>query len=204
MRQGMNLQGRIARNKTVDRLFVLFGLLATFVGLLTLAALIADLAIDGTTRLTWEFFTSFPSRFASRAGILSAWVGTILVMIVTAFTAVPLGVAAGIYLEEYAPKNWLTAIIEINIANLAGVPSIVYGLMALGLFVYQLRLGHSILTAGLTLALLILPIVIVATREAIRAVPGTIREAALALGATKWQTVKDHVVPYSTGVILTG
>lgn len=204
MRQGTNLQGRIARNKTVDRLFVLFGLLATFVGLLTLAALLADLAIDGIGRLSWEFFTSFPSRFASRAGILSAWVGTILVMIVTAFTAVPLGVAAGIYLEEYAPKNWLTAIIEINIANLAGVPSIVYGLMALGLFVYQLRLGHSILTAGLTLALLILPIVIVATREAIRAVPGTIREAALALGATKWQTVKDHVVPYSTGGILTG
>jgi phosphate transport system permease protein len=204
MRQAMNLQGRIARNKTVDRLFVLFGLLATFVGLLTLAALMTDLAIDGIGRLSWEFFTSFPSRFASRAGILSAWVGTILVMIVTAFTAVPLGVAAGIYLEEYAPKNWLTAIIEINIANLAGVPSIVYGLMALGLFVYQLRLGHSILTAGLTLALLILPIVIVATREAIRAVPGTIREAALALGATKWQTVKDHVVPYSTGGILTG
>ena len=200
----MNLQGRIARNKTVDRLFVVFGLLATFVGLLTLAALMADLAIDGIGRLSWEFFTSFPSRFASRAGILSAWVGTILVMIVTAFTAVPLGVAAGIYLEEYAPKNWLTAIIEINIANLAGVPSIIYGLMALGLFVYQLRLGHSILTAGLTLALLILPIVIVATREAIRAVPGTIREAALALGATKWQTVKDHVVPYSTGGILTG
>jgi phosphate transport system permease protein len=204
MRQAMNLQGRIARNKTVDRLFVLFGLLATFVGLLTLAALMTDLAIDGIGRLSREFFTSFPSRFASRAGILSAWVGTILVMIVTAFTAVPLGVAAGIYLEEYAPKNWLTAIIEINIANLAGVPSIVYGLMALGLFVYQLRLGHSILTAGLTLALLILPIVIVATREAIRAVPGTIREAALALGATKWQTVKDHVVPYSTGGILTG
>jgi phosphate transport system permease protein len=204
MRQAMNLQGRIARNKTVDRLFVLFGLLATFVGLLTLAALMTDLAIDGIGRLSREFFTSFPSRFASRAGILSAWVGTILVMIVTAFTAVPLGVAAGIYLEEYAPKNRLTAIIEINIANLAGVPSIVYGLMALGLFVYQLRLGHSILTAGLTLALLILPIVIVATREAIRAVPGTIREAALALGATKWQTVKDHVVPYSTGGILTG
>jgi phosphate transport system permease protein len=204
MRQAMNLQGRIARNKTVDRLFVLFGLLATFVGLLTLAALMTDLAIDGIGRLSREFFTSFPSRFATRAGILSAWVGTILVMIVTAFTAVPLGVAAGIYLEEYAPKNWLTAIIEINIANLAGVPSIVYGLMALGLFVYQLRLGHSILTAGLTLALLILPIVIVATREAIRAVPGTIREAALALGATKWQTVKDHVVPYSTGGILTG
>jgi phosphate transport system permease protein len=204
MRQAMNLKVRIARNKRVDRLFVVFGLLATFVGLLTLAALMVDLALDGVGRLSWEFFTSFPSRFASRAGILSAWVGTILVMIVTAFTAVPLGVAAGVYLEEYAPKNWLTAIIEINIANLAGVPSIVYGLMALGLFVYQLRLGQSILTAGLTLALLILPIVIVATREAVRAVPGTMREAALALGATKWQTVKDHVLPYSTGGILTG
>ena len=204
MRNPIDLEARIARNKAVDRLFVVFGLLATFVGLLTLAALMIDLAVDGVGRFSWEFFTSFPSRFASRAGILSAWVGTILVMIVTAFTAVPLGVAAGVYLEEYAPKNWLTALIEINIANLAGVPSIVYGLMALGLFVYQLRLGQSILTAGLTLALLILPIVIVATREAIRAVPGTMREAALALGATKWQTIKDHVVPYSTGGILTG
>ena len=204
MRETIDLEARIARNKTVDHLFVVVGLLATFVGLLTLGALMIDLALDGVGRFSWEFFTSFPSRFASRAGILSAWVGTILVMIVTAVTAVPLGVAAGVYLEEYAPRNWLTALIEINIANLAGVPSIVYGLMALGLFVYQLRLGQSILTAGLTLALLILPIVIVATREAVRAVPGSMREAALALGATKWQTVKDHVVPYSTGGILTG
>ena len=204
MRETIDLEARIARNKTVDHLFVVVGLLATFVGLLTLGALMMDLALDGVGRFSWEFFTSFPSRFASRAGILSAWVGTILVMIVTAVTAVPLGVAAGVYLEEYAPRNWLTALIEINIANLAGVPSIVYGMMALGLFVYQLRLGQSILTAGLTLALLILPIVIVATREAVRAVPGSMREAALALGATKWQTVKDHVVPYSTGGILTG
>jgi phosphate transport system permease protein len=193
-----------ARRKKMDALFAVIGLMATFVGMITLAALILDLAIDGLDRLSHDFFTSFPSRFASRAGILTAWVGTTLVMLVTAFTAVPLGVAAGIYLEEYAGKNWLTAIIEINIANLAGVPSIVYGLMALGLFVYQLRLGQSILTAGLTLALLILPIVIVATRESIRAVPGSIREAAYALGATKWQTVKDHVIPYSTGGILTG
>jgi phosphate transport system permease protein len=200
----IDLKTRITHNKKVDRLFILLGLLATFISLLTLSVLIIDLAVNGLGRFTWEFFTSFPSRFASRAGILSAWVGTILVMIVTAFMAVPLGVAAGVYLEEYAPKNWLTALIEINIANLAGVPSIVYGLMALGLFVYQLHLGQSILTAGLTLALLILPIAIVATREAIRAVPGTIREAALALGATKWQTIKDHVVPYSTGGILTG
>ena len=187
-----------------DALFAIIGLLALLVGLITLLALLADLAKEGAGRLSWQFFTSYPSRFASQAGILSAWVGTTLVMLVTAATAVPLGVAAGVYLEEYASRNWLTALIEINIANLAGVPSIVYGLMALGLFVYRFHLGQSVLTAGLTLALLILPIVIVATRESIRSVPGSIREAAYALGATKWQTVKDHVLPYSTGGILTG
>jgi len=194
----------IARRKMFDALFAIIGFLALLVGLITLLALLVDLALEGAGRISWQFFTSYPSRFASQAGILSAWVGTTLVMLVTAATAVPLGVAAGVYLEEYASRNWLTALIEINIANLAGVPSIVYGLMALGLFVYQFRLGQSILTAGLTLALLILPIVIVATRESIRAVPGSIREAAYALGATKWQTVKDHVLPYSTGGILTG
>lgn len=194
----------VAGNKNRDKLFAVLGLLSTFIGMLTLAALLADLAIDGLVRLKPHFFTSFPSRFPAQAGILSAWVGTTLVMIVTAVTAVPMGVGAGIYLEEYAPKNWLTAMIEINIANLAGVPSIVYGLMALGLFVYQFRFGQSILSAGLTLALLILPIVIVATREAIRAVPGSMREAAYALGATKWQTTSDHVLPYSMGGILTG
>jgi phosphate transport system permease protein len=125
-------------------------------------------------------------------------------MVVTALTAVPLGVAAGVYLEEYGRKNWLTSLIEINISNLAGVPSIIYGLMALGLFVYQFHLGHSILSAGLTLACLILPIVIVATREALRAIPGGIREASYALGATKWQTVWHHLLPYSTGGIATG
>ena len=194
----------IARRKLLDGLFAIFGLLVTFIGLLTLAALLMDLFADGAGRLSWSFLTSYPSRFPDRAGVLSAWVGTSLVMLVTALAAVPLGVAAGVYLEEYASKNWFTALIEINIANLAGVPSIVYGLMALGLFVYRFHLGQSILTAGLTLALLILPIVIVATRESIRAVPGGIREAAYALGATKWQTVKDHVLPYSTGGILTG
>jgi phosphate transport system permease protein len=199
-----DLEKNAARRKATDGLFAIVGLLATFVGMITLAALIWDLAVDGSGRLSGQFFTSFPSRFAGQAGILSAWVGSTLVMFVTALTAVPMGVAAGVYLEEYAPKNWLTALIEINIANLAGVPSIVYGLMALGLFVYQLGLGQSILTAGLTLALLILPIVIVATRESIRAVPGSMREAAYALGATKWRTVRDHVLPYSTGGILTG
>jgi phosphate transport system permease protein len=160
--------------------------------------------IDGYARLRPDFFTEFPSRRAGQAGILSAWVGTTMVMIVTAAVAVPLGVAAGIYLEEYAPSNWVTDVIEINISNLAGVPSIVYGLLALGLFVYQFGLGQSVVTAGLTLALLILPVVIVATREAIRAIPGAIREAAYALGATKWQVVQGHILPYSTGGILTG
>lgn len=200
----LDLEKNSARRKRNDALFAVIGLLATFVGMITLTALIVDLAIDGVGRLSYNFFTAFPSRFPTQAGILSAWVGTTMVMLVTAATAVPMGVAAGVYLEEYAPKNWLTAIIEINIANLAGVPSIIYGLMALGLFVYQLRLGQSILTAGLTLALLILPIVIVATREAIRAVPNSMREAAYALGATKWRTIRDHVIPYSTGGILTG
>ena len=199
-----DIEKNVARNKKLDGLFAVFGLLSTFIGMLTLAALIINLAIDGAARLTPHFFTSFPSRFPAQAGILSAWVGTTLVMVVTALTAVPMGIAAGVYLEEYAPKNWLTALIEINIANLAGVPSIVYGLMALGLFVYQLKLGQSVLSAGLTLALLILPIVIVATRESIRAVPGSMREAAYALGATKWQTTRDHVLPYSMGGILTG
>lgn len=198
------LQSNIARRKTLDGIFAVAGLLSTFIGLITLMALFMDLALEGVGRISWQFFTSYPSRFAAQAGILSAWVGSTLVMLVTAVTAVPLGAAAGIYLEEYAPRNWLTSLIEINIANLAGVPSIVYGLVALALFVYQLHLGQSILTAGLTLALLILPIVIVATRESIRAVPQSIREAAYALGATKWQTIRDHVLPYSTGGILTG
>jgi phosphate transport system permease protein len=199
-----DIEKNVARNKTFDALFTVIGLLATFVGMITLTALIVDLVMDGGSRISPQFCASFPSRFPSQAGILSAWVGSSLVMLVTALAAVPMGVAAGVYLEEYAPKNWLTAIIEINIANLAGVPSIIYGLMALGLFVYQLKLGQSILSAGLTLALLILPIIIVATRESIRAVPASMREAAYALGATKWQTTRDHVLPYSMGGILTG
>lgn len=198
------LRALIARHKRWDAVFAVAGLLSMLAGVAVLLLLFIDMAIDGLPRLGWDFFTSFPSRRPGQAGILSAWVGTTLVMVVTAFVAVPLGVAAGIYLEEYAPKNWMTAIIEINVTNLAGVPSIVYGLLALGLFVYQFHLGQSILAAGLTLALLILPIVIVATREALRAIPSSIREAAYALGATRWQTVSNHVVPYSSAGILTG
>jgi phosphate transport system permease protein len=194
----------IQRHKRWDALFALGGLAALMLGVLTFAALFVDMAVDGFARLSWDFFTSYPSRRAGQAGILSAWVGSTLVMITTAFFAVPLGVAAGVYLEEYAPKNWVTDVIEINITNLAGVPSIVYGLLALGLFVYQFGFGQSILSAGLTLALLILPVVIVATREAIRAIPQAIREGSYALGATQWQTVRFHILPYSLAGILTG
>lgn len=194
----------IARHKRWDLIFLIAGILALMIALLTFMALFLQMLIDGAPRLSWEFFTSFPSRRPESAGILSAWVGTTLVMLVTAISAVPLGIAAGVYLEEYAPKNLFTELIEINVTNLAGVPSIIYGLLALGLFVYQLDLGQSILAAGLTLALLILPIVIVATREAIRSIPVAIREGSYALGATKWETVADHLLPYSAPGILTG
>lgn len=194
----------ISRGRLYDRLFFFAGLGLTLLCLGTLGVLLYDLARDGLTRINWDFMTSFPSRRAAKAGILSAWVGSVLVMLVTACTAIPLGVAAGVYLEEYARKNWFTSLIEINIANLAGVPSIIYGLMALGLLVYQFKFGQSILTGGVTLAFLILPIVIVATREALRAIPLHMREAAYALGATRWQVVKDHLLPYSSGGVATG
>ena len=198
------IRALIAAHKRWDLAFAMLGLLALMVGVLTFLALFGQMALEGAPRLSWEFFTHFPSRKPDQAGILSAWVGSTLVMIVTAATAVPLGIGAGVYLEEYAPRNWMTDLIEINVTNLAGVPSIVYGLLALGLFVYQFGFGQSILTAGLTLGLLILPVVIVATREAIRGIPAAIREGAYALGASKWQTTADHILPYSMAGIMTG
>jgi phosphate transport system permease protein len=198
------LRRLIARNKQADKIFAIVGLLAMLVAVFALAALLINLALDGASRISWQFLMSFPSRHADKAGILSAWVGTTLVMLVTVFSAVPVGIAAGVYLEEYSRRNWMTDLIEINVTNLAGVPSIIYGLLALGLFVYGLGFGQSVLSAGLTLGLLILPVVIVSTREAIRSVPVAMREASYALGATRWQTVHDHVLPYSTGGILTG
>jgi phosphate transport system permease protein len=203
--QNLNaLRALIANHKRKDVIFGMVGLCCMMVGVVTLVVLFIDLLIDGHGRFTWNFFTSFPSRRAEQAGILSALVGTSLVMLVTMLAAVPLGVAAGIYLEEYARKNWVTDLIEVNVTNLAGVPSIVYGLLALGLFVYMLGFGQSILSAGLTLALLILPVIIVSTRESIRAIPSAIREAAYAVGATKWQVTSSHVLPYSIGGIMTG
>ncbi|MBL8558889.1 MAG: phosphate ABC transporter permease PstA [Hyphomonadaceae bacterium] len=199
----------LARRKFFDRSFTVWGILATMLGLVVLAALVFDLLHTGLPKLDLRFLTSFPASSAAEAGILSAWVGSLLVIFTTAAIAIPVGVMAGVYLEEYAGKNPVTSVIEVTVNNLAGVPSIIYGLLALGLFVYGLgansaMFGQTILTSGLTLALLVLPVVIVATREAVRAVPAGIREAALSIGASKWQATSHHVVPYATPGIITG
>lgn len=188
-----------------DRLFEIAGLIATLFVLTFLFAVSVDLLIDGWIRLKEPgFYTSFPSRFPDQAGILSAWVGTLYVMAGALFWAIVLGIPAGIYLEEYGGKGKIARIIEVNISNLAAVPSIVYGLLALGVFVYRFKFGESVLTAGLTLGLLMLPVVVVSTRESIRRIPRSIREAAYALGATRWETLVHHILPYSLGGILTG
>src|SRR3989338_245603 len=195
---------KLSWNKTFDKTFKWIGLSATFFGLIVLAALIIDVLIDGLGRLNWNFLTSYPSRKPQAAGILSAWAGTVWIMFTTSILAIPIGVGSGIYLEEYAKKNRLTDFIEINIANLAGVPSVIYGILGLAFFVRTLNLDRSVLAGGMTLALLILPIIILATREALRSVPFSIRESSYALGATKWQTVRYQVLPAALGNILTG
>jgi len=197
-------QALVAKANRQDLRFAIVGFVVLLTAMITLLALVFDFMVDGVPRISTDFLLNYPSRRPDQAGILSAWVGTCLVMLTTAALAVPIGVAAGIYLEEYAPKNWLTDIIEINVTNLAGVPSIIYGLLALGLFVQTLRLGQTILVAGMTLALLILPIIIVATREALRSIPLEIREAAYGLGADKWQVVSSYLLPSARPGILTG
>lgn len=199
-----DLKRMIARRRRIDAIFRVAGILCATVGILTISALLGFLVYKGVSHLTWSFLTAYPSRFASKSGLLPALVGSLLVMIVTAVLAVPLGIAAAIFLDEYAPKNRLSSFIELNIANLAGVPSIIYGLMALGICVYGLGLGRSILTAGITLALLVLPIIITATREALRSIPQELREASFAQGATRWQTVWYHLLPSSLSGIATG
>jgi phosphate transport system permease protein len=194
----------VKKAKRQDLRFAIVGFVVLVLAMITLLALVADFMIDGIPRISGDFLLNYPSRRPEQAGILSAWVGTGLVMLTTAALAVPIGVAAGIYLEEYASKNWITDVIEINVTNLAGVPSIIYGLLALGLFVQILRLGQTILVAGLTLALLILPIIIVATREALRSIPLEVREAAFGIGADKWQAVWMYLLPAARPGILTG
>lgn len=198
----MNKQ--INRNRLADVLFRYFGIACTVFGLIMLAFFLFSVLKEGLGRLSPDFFTSLPSRRPENAGILIPLLGTIWTMVLTSLISIPLGVASGVYLEEYGKKNRLASLIEINITNLAGVPSIIYGLLALEIFVRIMGLGHSLLAGSLTLSLLILPIIIVATREALKAVPKTIREASFALGATKWQTTLYQVLPAASGGIVTG
>ncbi len=187
-----------------DLLFRVIALVVLCLALAALAALIWDVVADGAARLSWEFIRGYPSRRAANAGIWHALTGSIFVILVTAALAVPIGVAAAIYLEEYGTRSVVARLIEINITNLAAVPSIIYGLLGLGLFVRTLGLGRSVLAGGATLALLVLPVVILSTREALRAVPKSLREGSYALGATKWQTIWYQVLPVAMPGILTG
>jgi len=194
----------LQRNRLIDAAFKYVGIFCTFFGLVMLAIFILNILADGLARIDWDFLTNLPSRRASKAGILTAWTGTAWILGLTALISIPIGVAAGIYLQEYGKKNRLAYIIELNISNLAGVPSIIYGLLGLEIFVRVLNFGGSLLAGALTLALLILPIIIVATREALKAVPNSLREASYGMGATKWQTIWYQILPAASGGILTG
>jgi phosphate transport system permease protein len=194
----------VQRNRNIDTAFKYLGIGCTLFGIVMLLIFIGNILVDGLQRIDWSFFTGLPSRRASKAGILTAWTGTAWILGLTAIIAIPIGVAAGIYLQEYGRKNRLGHIVELNIANLAGVPSIIYGLLGLEIFVRILNFGGSLLAGSFTLALLILPIIIVATREALKAVPNSLREASYGMGATKWQTIWYQILPAASGGILTG
>ena len=199
-----DFQKRLARRKLKGHIFHGLCLLAILIGLLMLGALLYQVISQGWSRVDWSFLTSFPSRKPERAGIQAALMGTIYVVSLAGAIAFTLGVGTAIFLEEYATRNWLTKIIQINIMNLAGVPSIVYGILGLEIFVRTMGLGKSVLAGSFTLALLILPIVIIAAQEAIRAVPPSIREGGYALGATRWQAIWHLVLPQAFPGILTG
>lgn len=193
------------RRELIGKVFELLFLAGLLIGLIVLALLLFDVAKDGLGRfLSSGFITDSPSRFPDQGGIRPAIVSSALLGLITILVAVPIGVGAALYLEEYAPKTWWTDIIEINISNLAGVPSIVYGLLGLGVFNYLLGFGPALISGALTLSLLSLPVIIVTAREAIRAVPDSLRQASYGLGVSKWQTIFNHVIPYAIPGILTG
>jgi len=201
----VTLRGRhVVARRLKGGVFKYVCLAATLFGIVALAVLIITVSANGIGRVSWDFLNSYPSRFADQAGIKSALLGTLWMMAFTALFAVPIGIGAAIYLEEFAPRNWLTRVIETNINNLAGVPSIIYGLLGLALFVRLMDLGRVVLAGSLTMALLVLPIIIVAAREGLRAVPPSIREAALAVGATPWQAVRFQVLVPALPTMLTG
>ena len=192
------------KNRIKDKIFEYFGIVCTFLGLVILAIFIGNILVDGLSRIDWDFMNNLPSRKSEKAGIYTAWTGSLWILAFTTLIAFPLGVAAGVYLEEYGKKSRLSSLLEVNISNLAGVPSIIYGLLGLEIFVRVFQMGNSVLAGAFTLALLVLPIIIVATREAVRAVPPSIKAASFGLGASKWQTIWHQVIPSAMGGILTG
>jgi phosphate transport system permease protein len=200
LRTSAGLRGRGVRSS----IFRMLGIVSIGIGLGTLLFLVFTIVREGAPWLTWRFLTSFDSRFPAQAGFKAAIYGTVYTIAITIAVALPLGVMSAIYLEEYEHDSWFARFVELNINNLASVPSIIYGLLALQVFARWLGFGRSVLTGGLTLALLILPILIVASREAIRAVPQSIRQASYGLGATRWQTIRHHVLPAAFPGILTG
>lgn len=195
---------KLSANYIKDKTFQYIGIFCTLFGLLALTLFLVNILYDGVMRINWQFITSLPSRNPENAGILTAIAGTVWILIITALIAVPIGIAAGIYLEEYAKKTKLQDFFEVNLTNLAGVPSIIYGLLGLEVFSRIMNMGGSILAGACTLSLLILPIIIVSTREAIKAVPKSLREASFALGATKWQTIRMQLLPAASGGVITG
>ena len=194
----------LAGRRRSGRAFLVLCYAATAVGIAALLVLLGDTAIKGVPQLSWDFLTTYPSRFAARSGVLSAAVGTLYLALIVVVVAFPLGIATAIYLEEYARPGALNRIVQTNIGNLAGVPSIIYGMLGLAVFVRAMSLQRSLLAGGLTIALLVLPIVIINAQEALRAVPSSLRHASLALGATRWETVWHHVLPAALPGILTG
>lgn len=190
--------------KIYDRTFQVIGLITISIALLMLVIFLVSIFKMGIPRLSWDFITSLPSRFPEKAGIYTAMMGTIWLMVLTAIFAIPIGVMGAIYLEEYGKKNRFSHLLEKNIANLSGVPSVIYGILGLELFARTLALGNSLLTGSITLSLLILPVIIVSTREALKAIPNSLREGSYALGATKWQTIYRLILPAAAGNILTG
>lgn len=199
-----NAPSNLARRHLLSNAFRIFCAALTWLGIVLLVVLLAQILWQGLSHLNWNFLSHYSSSKASKAGILHALAGTIWLIALTAAFAIPVGVAAAVYLEEYAPKGRLSTLIEINISNLAGVPSIVYGLLGVAVFKYFFNFGQSVLTGSLTMSLLILPVIITAAREALKGVPSSLRQAAFGLGATRWQVVRHHVLPAALPGILTG
>lgn len=202
--RGSQFRPRLRLRRAIGAFFAALCFAATLFGLVVLVVLLVDVWRDGAGALSWDFLNGFPSRRASRAGIKPALVGSAWMLVLTTLFAFPLGVGAALWLEEYAPRTRLTRLIQLNIANLAGVPAVVYGILGLAVFVRTFALGRSIVAGALTLALLVLPVIVISAQEAIRAVPNSIRLGAYALGATRWQTIWHHVLPLALPGILTG